>query len=93
MIDIMSEVNTMTAAKQARMRRDFEKAAGEAPKYLSVLQISPVLEMTVGFGSELAAYKLAFHFRDHTSSRVRIEIAKVPAAAEFGPYLVVLVKR
>lgn len=93
MIDIMSEVNTMTPAKEARLRRDFEKAAGEAPKYLYVNQISPVLQMTVGFGTELAAYKLAFHFRDHTTSRVRIEIAEGPAAAEAGPYLVILVSR
>lgn len=93
MIDIMSEVNTMTPAKEARMRRDFEKAAGEAPKYLNVREISPVLDITVGFGTELAAYKLAYYFRDHSTSRVCVTEARGPAAAEAGPYLVVLVKR
>jgi hypothetical protein len=84
-LDIMLEVNTMTPAKTARLTADFTRAAGAAPILMNVRMISPALDMTVGFDSELAAFKLAYYFREHAQSRVRVEEASVP-----GVFLVIL---
>lgn len=85
-LDIMLEVNTMTPAKIARLTADFTKATGATPLFLDVRMISPALDMTVGFDSELAAYKLAYYFRAHASSSVRVQ----GAGGMPGVYLVVL---
>ena len=89
--EIMAMVNEITPAKVARVRKEIVKAVGFEfePKYLEVVQISP-LQMTVGFGEELAAYKLAYAYREHWQSKVRVEVAAGPAAAEAGPYLVII---
>jgi hypothetical protein len=84
--EIMSMVNTMTPAKTARLTRDLTaEAGGVEPFYLNVRQISPALDMTVGFGSELAAYKVAYAYRDHWTSRVRVEKSAIE-----GSFLVVI---
>jgi hypothetical protein len=90
--EIMDQVNTMTPAKEMRLMRDLSREAGSPVKYLNVRTISP-LDMTVGIGDELGAYKLAYAYRDHFQSRVHVELAKGPAAADAGPYLVVLTPR
>jgi len=87
--EIMSMVNEITASKIERVRKEIVKAAGAEPKLLDLVQISP-LQMTVGFGEEIAAYKLAYAYREHFQSRVRVEVANGPAAAEAGPYLVII---
>lgn len=87
MNETMSEVNRMTPAKEARLRASFTDAANEAPLDIHVRQISPVLDMTVQFATELAAYKLAYYFRDHSTSYVRV------LNGQQGQYLVVLSDR
>lgn len=87
-LDIMLKVNTMTPAKTARLTAELTKAAGGvAPVLLNVRMISPALDMTVGFESELAAYKLAYYFREHAKSNVLVQEAggSVP-----GVHLVIL---
>jgi hypothetical protein len=88
-LDIMLEVNTMTPAKTARLTADFTKAAGEAPILLNVRMISPALDMTVGFESELAAYKMAYAFRDHATARASVK----EAGGMPGVYLVIMTPR
>jgi hypothetical protein len=60
------------------------KAAGATPFYLNVRQIMP-LDLTVGFESELAAYKLAYAYRNHWTSNVKIE-----KGSAIGTFLVVI---
>ena len=86
-LDIMAMVNTMTPAKTARLTADLTKATGGiAPTLLNVRMISPALDMTVGFDSEIAAYKLAYYFREHAKSRVRVQ----EAGGMPGTFIVIL---
>jgi hypothetical protein len=86
-LDIMLAVNTMTPAKTARLTADFVKATGGiAPLFMDVRMISPALDMMVGFESELAAFKLAYDFRAHAKSDVRVQ----EAGGMPGVYLVIL---
>lgn len=89
-LDIMLEVNTMTPAKTARLTADLTKASGGvAPILLNVRMISPALDMTVGFESELAAYKMAYAFRDHATARASVK----EAGGMPGVYLVTMTPR
>ena len=83
--EIMAKVNEMTPAKTQRLMRDLTKEAGAEPFYLNVRQVSPALDMTVGFEDELAAYKLAYAYRDHWTSKVKIE-----KGAAVGTFIVVV---
>lgn len=82
--EIMQMVNEVTPAKRARLLRDMEKAAGATPFYLDVRKVMP-LDMTVGFENELAAYKLAYAYREHFTSGVKIE-----KGAAVGTFIVVI---
>jgi hypothetical protein len=82
--EIMQMVNEITPAKQARIQKEIERAAGATPFYLNVRQIMP-LDLTAAFESELAAYKLAYAYREHWTSRVRIE-----KGAAVGTFVVVI---
>jgi hypothetical protein len=86
-LDIMLAVNTMTPAKTARLTAELTKTAGGvAPILLNVRMISPALDMTVGFESELAAYKVAYAYREHSTSYVRVQ----EAGAIPGVFLVII---
>lgn len=85
--EIMQMVNEVTPAKRARLLAEIEKQSGAQANYLNVRQIMP-LDMTVGFESELAAYKLAYAYRNHFTSSVKVEVAKGPAIP--GSFLVVI---
>lgn len=91
-LDVMALVNEITPSKIARVRAEIVKAAGAEPKYLDLMSISP-LQMTVGFGEELAAYKLAYAYANHWQSNVKVELAKGPCAGEAGPYLAVIIPK
>ena len=71
-LDIMLEVNTMTPAKEARLRKDFVTATGEAPLYITMCAVHPALDMAVGFESELAAYKLVYYYREYNKSSIKV---------------------
>lgn len=71
---IMQMVNEITPAKRARLMKQLtEQAGGVEPVYLEVRQVAPALDMTVGFNSELAAYKLAYAFRDHSTAGATVK--------------------
>ena len=70
--------------------RDLSRMAGEPPHYVCLRQVTP-LNLTVAFFEEVAAYKLAYAYREHAQSRVKVEIAKGPAMP--GAYLVVIQPR
>jgi hypothetical protein len=86
-LDIMLEVNTKTPAKTARLTEALAALAdGVVPTLLNVRMISPALDMTVGFESELAAYKVAYAYREHSMSYVRVQ----EAGAIPGVFLVII---
>lgn len=82
--EIMQMVNEVTPAKRARILAEMEKAAGATAFYLNVRQIMP-FDVTIGFESELAAYKLAYAYRNHWTSNVKIE-----KGSALGTFIVVI---
>lgn len=86
---IMQRVNEATPGKIARIKADAIRYTGQMPTVVNIRQIAPALDMTVGFESELAAYKYAYMFRDHSTSRVRVE----EAGGRPGTFLVVILPR
>lgn len=48
-----------------------ERLAGSTPLYVGMRQIMP-LDLSVVFADELSAYKLAYAYREHAKSRVRV---------------------
>ncbi len=77
----------VTDGQMTSFIRDLSRLAGSAPLYVNMRQVMP-LDLTVGFGDELSAYKLAYAYRDHAKSRVKIETARGPAIP--GAFLVVI---
>ena len=87
-MDIMSRVNEVTPAKEARVSQELAAVTGGvAPSYLNIRTISP-LDLTAGFESELAAYKMAYAYREHWQSEVRIE--RQNRVLDSGLFLVVM---
>jgi hypothetical protein len=70
--------------------RDVARMAGENPHYVCIRQVTP-FDMTVALWEELAAYKLAYAYREHAQSRVTVERATGPAMP--GAFLVVMTPR
>lgn len=87
--EIMEMVNTMTPAKIARLTRDAVSITGVEPVLINVRMIAPALDMTVLFPTELAAYKYAYAFREHSTSRVRVQ----EAGGMPGNFMVILTPR
>lgn len=67
--------------------RDTMQKAAETPLYVNLRSIVP-FDMTVAFSGELAAYRLAYAYREHAQSRVKIEMATGPQFP--GAFLVVI---
>ena len=80
----------ITDGQQKSFTRDLARLAGEQPHYICLRQLMP-LDLTVALWDELAAYKLAYAYRDHAESRVKIETARGPAMP--GAFLVVIQAR
>jgi hypothetical protein len=79
----------VTPGQMKRLISDVSRMAGSAPIYVNIRQVMP-LDLTVAFSSadELSAYKLAYAYREHAKSRVKIETARGPAMP--GAFLVVI---
>lgn len=67
--------------------REITRMAGENPLLVNFRSIVP-FDITVAFRDELAAYKLAYAYREHAQNRVKIEIANGPKFP--GAFLVVI---
>lgn len=80
----------VTDGQMKRLIGDVSRMAGTAPLYVNMRQVTP-LDLTIGFADELSAYKLAYAYRDHAQSRVKIETARGPAIP--GAFLVVIQPR
>lgn len=79
-----------TPGQMQRLVNDVSRIAGKEPLYVNLRQVTP-LDLTVGFKDELSAYKLAYAYREHAQSRVKIETARGPAIP--GAFLVVIQPR